>query len=92
MAQLILTDEEMALDTFSDLDIETLAKFVKYFLLSLKTNDEQLERIGGISAGYLLVSIANKVNATKYTQTLEDVTCDDKQIGNWKITIERVNA
>ena len=37
-----------------------------------------------------LIAIANKFNADKYYFEAKSCTCGDKEIGDWKVTIERI--
>ena len=52
------------------------------------------EREGGIvtAASLILISSAHRMNAKRGVIDQEGVTFDDGQIGDWRVTIERVDA
>ncbi|GEM_PF-1994037 len=52
------------------------------------------EREGGIvtAASLILISSAHRMNAKRGVIDQEGVTLDDGQIGDWRVTIERIDA
>lgn len=52
------------------------------------------EREGGIvtAASLILISSAHRMNAKRGVIDQEGVTFDDGQIGDWRVTIERIDA
>lgn len=52
------------------------------------------EREGGVwtACTLLLIGSAHKMNSTKSTVDQEGVTVSGEQLGNWRVTVERIDA
>jgi hypothetical protein len=97
MADLILTDEEKKAVSWLDLSDDALGKVCRKACLVImeggKPKDDPDDRRPMIasSAGMLLCGIMDDSNATKTVLSFEGLTCGEKQRGNWRVTIEKIN-
>ena len=88
MAELILTEEEKAAPSYLDWSDESLGRAVKQ--LATKFNDEYgKDDMYGTMAGFVLITVAKKTNATTLTLTLEGLTSHEVPDGDWKITVKQ---
>ena len=89
MAQLILTEEERCTKTFLEWDDATLGKAVK------RTADIIHGEAGGralrlTGAAIFIIEEMLKNHADSVTLELTGVTAGAKELGNWGVSIERI--
>lgn len=87
MAELILTPEEKAANSFLDWDDETIGKMVKS--LSLKLIEHSTAPVISHSAALLLVGVAHDANAETMTLDLDGATREERPLGDWKVYVTR---
>ena len=92
MAQLVLTDKEKATNQWMDLDNEVLGKLVRQTIHGLLKNDDEKEKIKGVSAAILLCVIAKRANATESITEFKRLLVAGKDTGGWKITVENIRV
>lgn len=98
MAELILTDEEKAAISWLDLGDDALGKLCRKACLVIMRKDKSLDDpddrkpIWAASAGMLLCSVCDDANATNSTFDFEGLTSGDKERGNWRVTVEKLDA
>ena len=88
MAKLILTNKEETSETLLLWSDEALGKAVRFCITTL-LNDEK-ESVFAISCGQILCALAAKTNATELKMKLGGVTSEDKQLGNWHISVKKI--
>lgn len=89
MAELILTEEEKTSATFLEWDNESLGNAVKAVAAICNDNHgEHALKVTG--AAVFLVSDAVRNDADVLTVKLSGVTSSGHDLGDWKITIERI--
>lgn len=98
MAKLIMTDEEKAVDLWTDLTDDALGKAVRFLMLKMRTAERpegtdaethEFRQIAGINAAFLLVCLADDANATDMKQELKGVTRKGKDMGSWTVTVRK---
>lgn len=89
MAELILTDAERAAALWTDLDDAALGALLRKKLILLKTAAEQMDRTITTAAGLLLCCAAAEVGASELTVSLDGVTQDGRDFGDWRIVAAR---
>lgn len=89
MAELILTEQEMARSNWSDLDDNALGKILRRNIVGLQTVSEQFNRADHLTAGLLLCAMAHESNADALELTLDNVTFDGEEIGHWSVTVRK---
>lgn len=98
MAELILTDEEKAAISWLDMDDDTLGKLCRKACLVImkkeKSEDDPDDRkpVWAASAGMLLCGVADDANATTATFQFNGLTNSDKERGNWRVTVEKLDS
>lgn len=93
MAELILTPEEKAANTWLELDDAVVGRLVKYTATQFKSTTERSAEQAGVwwwSAALLLVGLAVDANADSFVQTLHAYQRNGEALGDFRITIERV--
>lgn len=89
MAKLILTDEEKAAPTYIEWSDEAIGRAVK--ALAAKVGDKHgQESMYSIMCATMLACQSSRINSTKTVIEQQGVTEADKELGDWRITIERV--
>jgi hypothetical protein len=89
MAELILTPEEKDAALWRDLSDDAVGKLCKLGLATFDKVDKERDFIHGYSAALMFVMKAIEANATRYVQTLNGLTKQGKELGDWKITCEK---
>lgn len=89
--ELILTDEEKAAATWTELDDESVGKVAKSLMFKIKEYGDENKRLFTMSAAIALCSLVAETNADKSTITVEGLTKQGRHLGNWKLTIKRLN-
>ena len=93
MSELILTDAEKAAATWLELPDETVGRLTKHTALKFLEADNELGRIGCMSAALIITGMMHDANATETIITLNGATKTDLEpMGDWKITVERIKA
>lgn len=94
MAQLILTEEEKALDSFKDMDNENIGKLCRYGMhwLRERDNEDGIKPIHGWSAALFLITTMHQAGANEITQEVKGVTFDGKTIGDFILTIKKAEG
>lgn len=98
MAELILTDEEKAAISWLDLDDDALGKVCRKACLILmnkeKSEDDPDDRkpVWAASAGMLLCGVADDANVATVTFTFDGLTNGEKEHGNWRVTVEKLDS
>ena len=87
MAELILTDNEKASDSLLAWSDKALGKAVRFCITTLLKDEK--ESVFAISCGQILCAIASKANATELKIDLQEVTFEDKKLGNWNILVKK---
>ncbi|MES1947508.1 hypothetical protein C84B14_09167 [Salinisphaera sp. C84B14] len=88
MAELILTEDEQAADSYLAWDDAALGKLVRH--LSQTCADEYgATGAHTTMAAYLLVDLARRSNADTATIDLNGASAQGEAIGDWQITITR---
>lgn len=92
MAELILTQEEKDCGTVLDWIDETLGKAVRYgcTILEAATPREMLTNLYAQSAIMVLIHGLMKANATTLELEIKGLYRGDEQLGDFKLTMERV--
>jgi hypothetical protein len=90
MAELILTDEEKASNSYLDWDDAALGKLTKKVALTIRDGraDDKLPIIAN-AAAMMLVGMAHDSNAETFTLTLGGCTHHGEPVGDWKVTVKR---
>jgi len=94
MAELILTEEELAADTWLELDDATIGKLVKHTALQLKdTPDRSAEQaaLWWWAAAIMMVGATADTNADTFTQTIKGYSRHGQVVGDFKITVEKLS-
>jgi hypothetical protein len=89
MAELILTDEEKRSPTFLEWDDVSLGRAVKA-VAAICDDDHGKHALKATGAGVFLISEAVRSGASELAINLEGATDGERDLGNWKITIESV--
>lgn len=89
MAELITTPEEKAAGSYLEWEDEALGKLVKMIGLILM-DDKGKDSAWITMAAHLLVDFSTQTNSTETTVNVSGCTKNGKEIGNWKITIEKI--
>jgi hypothetical protein len=94
MAEIILTEQEKAALSWLDLSDDALGKLCRKACLILmeKTADNPDDRktVWASSAGMFLCGLVDDANADTGTFLFEGLTNGEKERGNWKVTIEKL--
>ena len=92
MAELILTDEEKATESYLDWDDAAIGKAVKKLALAISDTKGD-KSMSWHAASLCLVAMAHDSNAGSSEHTIEGVTLNKGQdaIGDWKITTQRTD-
>jgi len=89
--KLILTDEEKHSLTFLEWDEISLGKAVKQ--IAYICNDQHgKDALKATGAAVFLISEAIRSGATEFIVDLKGATDGKRDLGNWKITIEKQNS
>ena len=91
MAELILTEEEKASDTYLDWDDAALGKLVRKTALMLRDTYGQ-EATFGMTGAHLLVGMAMSANSTETTIELNGLNVKGEDKGDWRIEVVRTKA
>lgn len=93
MAELTLTDEEKEAESFLDWSDEALGKMVRATAHKIQNGElgEDSEPVMMTAAMLVIILAAKSTNADSLEQTLERVTHQEHQMGDWKITVERIS-
>ncbi len=97
MAQLILTDEEKAALSWLDMDDDALGKLCRKACLVIpqykdEENPDDRKPVWAASAGMLLCGVVDDANATRAIFNFEGLTHRDKERGNWRVTVEKLDS
>ena len=98
MAQLILTDEEKAALSWLDMDDDALGKLCRKACLVIlqkeksEDNPDDRKSVWAASAGMMLCGVADDANATTATFHFDGLTHGDKERGNWRVTVEKLDT
>lgn len=92
MAELILTDQEKADDSYLDWDDASLGRLVRSLVARVRTEEHVREAVFGATDVHLLIGLARAVNADERASTLKGVTYADERLGDWEITVRRMRA
>ncbi len=96
MAELLLTDEEKTALSWLDLSDDALGKLCRKACLVLmekdKTDDSSDDRqtVWASTAGMFLCGLVDDANADTATFLFEGLTNGERERGNWKVTIEKL--
>jgi hypothetical protein len=90
--ELILTDDEKKANTWLELDDATLGKVTKAVALKLKNYNIKNDPMAFMAAALLLCNLAAEANADDLKQTIEGLTIQGKDFGNWLVTVKRLKA
>jgi len=88
MAELILTDKEKTSDVLSLWSDAALGKAVRLCISILIHNEK--ESVFAVACGQILCAIAAKTNATELKMKLGGVTDGDRELGDWRILVEKI--
>jgi hypothetical protein len=89
VSELILTDEEKASATFLEWDDASIGRAVKKFALTIK-DAKGGDSIKSTAGALTLVTLASDAGAETTTIKLEGVTDGENPIGDWLITVKRI--
>lgn len=90
MAELITTPEEDAAASFLDWDDVSLGRAIKMGMFRLQEEATGSNRMIGMAAAMVLISLAHVTNAGDLSITLTGVTHKGVPDGDWKLTLERI--
>lgn len=93
MAELILTEEELAADTWLELDDATIGKLVKHTALQLKDTPNRSAEQAALwwwAAAIMMVGATADTNADTFTQTIKGYSRHGQIVGDFKITVEKL--
>ena len=90
MSQLILTEKEKAAATWFELPDETIGHLVKHTAIKFLEADDEMGRVGCMSALLILTGMAHKANSETTTFTLNGMTTSTEPTSDWRITIKRL--
>ena len=90
MAELVVTEEERHTLKFLEWDDEALGKATKVVatILNDKDGDQALKATG---AAVFLIDTGIESNATEIVVSLEGAYNGDRNLGNWRVTLERID-
>ena len=91
MAELILTDEEKEVESFLDWSNESLGKMVRTVAQKIKNGEISTKPVNVTAAMYVIIMTATYINADSVEQTIENVSYKDYEMGDWKVTVERID-
>ncbi len=88
--------EDLMLAEVLDVNDAVLAKAVRECAVEVgeaaqKLPDEKL-RLVTLAAAFILVHSAEEANAARYSMTLKGLTEGEREQGDWRVTIERLDA
>jgi hypothetical protein len=89
MAELIMTDEEKHSKKFLEWDDASLGRAVKMVAL-ICDDDNGKDAIKATGAAVFLISEAIRSGATELTIDLKGASNSEKNLGDWKITMEKI--
>lgn len=95
MAELILTAEEKAALTWLDISDDALGKLVKKTCLAIQEVPDDatgMKKVWSMTCAMLLCNLCAEANSEVSTFTVNGLTDGDKQNGDWKVTIEQIQA
>ena len=92
MSELILTEKEKSDPSCLDWSDETIANGVRHTANMLVKMDDGKSSMYAISAAHLLIGMAQKINSETTTLTMEEVTTNGVDNGDWVITVKRTRA
>lgn len=97
MAKLILTEEEKAALSWLDMDDDALGKLCRKACLVIpqyrdEENPDDRKPVWAASAGMLLCGVCDDAGATSATFDFEGLTHGNKERGNWRVTVEKLDA
>ena len=91
MAELVLTEKEKEDASYLDWGDEALGNLVRK--ISVLINDEYgYDSAWHATAAHLLVDLSRKVNSTDTTITVRGCTNNREEIGDWSVTIKRIDT
>lgn len=99
MVELIMTEEEKAVELWTDLSDDALGKAVRFLMMKTRTaklpegmdaETHQFRQVAGFSAAFLLVCLADDVHATDMQHTVKGVARMGKDIGGWTVTVRKL--
>ena len=91
MAEIILTSDEEKAGSWMQLDDASLGKVVKEGMLQLKKISQEQDKLFVMAAATILCCEASEANADILKLTNENLTRCGEDIGNWLVTIKRLN-
>lgn len=91
MAELILTEKEKADPSYLDWDADALGKTVKKLAIEFKDKYGK-DTIFHTLAIQLLIDTAIRINADTLTQTVEGLSFEGKDLGDWEVVLRRTRA
>lgn len=92
MAELILTEEEKAANSWLEVSDEALGRMIKASVLSIQAKATELNKLYMATCGFMLCNLACDSNASHLTLDVDGLTLGDEQRGQWKITVEEVTG
>jgi hypothetical protein len=95
MAEFTPTQEEKDANSYLDWPDEALGKFTKYVALKFaETSGRQdgLHKVTSASCAMNLVHASSEMNSAKTTLNLDGMSIDGEPIGDWLVTIERIDS
>ena len=90
MSELILTEAEKVAGTWMELPDETVGQLTKHTALKFLEADDEMGRVGCMSAALILTGMAHTANSETTTITLENTTTSTEPTGDWEITVRRI--
>lgn len=92
MAELILTDEERAADSYLDWDDAEIGQMVRKLAARVRAGDCVEEAMLGVTGAHLLIGLSRAVATEKRTTTLNGVIYLNECLGDWEVTVRRIRA
>ncbi len=85
------TKEELDAPTFLEWSDESIGKLVREMAQKLrKRKVDGWEGVVSMAASMVLVNLCADANAGTFTQQISNVTSGEKNLGDWKITIKKI--
>lgn len=96
MAELHLTPEEIAANTWFELSDEVVGKLTKYsaakMMETCKGHAAERDQVWQFSMMLMMIDWCTKVSATGISQEVKNFFNESGQHGDWKVSVERIAA
>lgn len=90
MAKIEITEEERRAASYLDWSDESIGMACKGVAEILRDGSGKLA-MKATGAAVFLIAVASDCDSSSMTLEVEGASCGEKQFGDWKITVERMN-